>query len=287
MEPSSAKAERQISKEQISAAIRKERSQWHLAPQEINDGRCGVFADKVLQRLGGGGENLHKATCEIDGGWTLGRWGGHTWIHSEALQLHFDAEAPEGKADWQRLPLYERKKEDLSCPIGPIGTEILENPAPVVDPDVIRWIEGHAGNCHVYAHRPDGSSKRSGNPDAEHVPTRWHKGRLPVSALKGAMSGRCPGRKEWREWLKGENEARERRGFPSYDAWFEGGIREPIFVDGQEGEHDGKFAPMIWDGWHRTAWSIVQGKETIPAYLGTEPGPAPATKVACEAKTQA
>ncbi|MCS3660129.1 hypothetical protein [Salinibacter ruber] len=259
-------------REAIREAVTAELEDRSRAPRAINSGRCEDFAQSVLRRLGGETERVYMTGCEVDGAWTMGRWGGHVWIVADHLDLHFDAEAPAGTTDWQSLSFYRRKMEDPAHPIGPVGDAILSDPEQVTDGDVLRYIEDWWDVNVVYEYGPDGTKQHDDDiADATHTPTAWVKGELPTRTLKDCLDGRCPEREEWREWLRKENEARMRReGFGRYHDWFDGGIREPIIVDGQ--------GPFIWDGWHRTAWAIDQGKGTVPAYLGVAAGPTPAFK---------
>jgi hypothetical protein len=260
-------------RERIEEAIREEIERRSQGPKEINNGGCEGFARAVQNRLFDPDE-VEVTGAEIDGAWTMGRWGGHDWICAHHLNggegLHFDAECPEGTADWKDLHFYKRKREDPSSPIGPIGEEILRgSPTRVRDEETVRWIEYFSDWCVVYSYRTNGTKRNSRNPDATYTPTIWIKGDLPTKGLKDCLHRRCPEREDWREWLDAENECRTRRdGFKTYDALFEEGIREPIIIDGQ--------GPLIWDGWHRTAWAISEGKETIPAFLGVAPGQKPA-----------
>lgn len=276
------------SRKRIEDAVRaelerfKESESLGSAPETINSSRCRAFAKAVLERLGlssgpkdtSGPEEGHAwiENCKIDGAWSMGRWGGHCWIYASHLGLHFDAGAPRGTPDWQDLSFYQRRRDDLGFPIGPVGEDILSAPKRIEDPDRLRWVEKWAGACHVYAHRPDGSRRPVPNPDATYTPTIWVKGQLPLPALKDCLNARCPGREDWREWLRKENEARTERGFDTYHDWLSGGIRDPVIVDGQ--------GPFIWDGTRRTGWAIDQGKGAIPAYLGVEPGPQSAISAA-------
>ena len=263
-------------------AVRSEVGRWKesedpgSAPETINSGRCREFAKAVLERLGIGSRPeegpVRIENSQIDGAWSMGRWGGHCWIFASHLDLHFDAETPRGTRDWQALPFYQRRRDDPGFPIGPVSDEILSDPKRIEDPDGLCWIETWAGACHAYAHRPDGSRQSTRNPDATYTPTIWVQGQLPLAALKGCLNARCPGREDWREWLRKENKARTDRGFDTYHEWLSGGIRDPVIVDGQ--------GPFIWDGWHRTGWAIDQGMGAIPAYLGIKPGPQPSISAA-------
>lgn len=259
-----------IERDDICSAITAELERRDQGPREINGGHCEDFAGSVIQRLGGERERLYAAGCEVDGAWTMGRWGGHVWIVAESLGLHFDAEAPGGVHDWQSLPFYRRKKEDPSHPIGAVGTDALRGGTEeVTEAGALKQIESWWDVNVGYEHGPDGTDgHRAEIANETYVPTVWVKGDLPTRALKDCLHGRCPTRQDWREWLDEEEEIREKKGFETYEEWFEGGIRAPIIVDGQ--------GPHIWDGWHRTAWVIVNGRGTVPAYLGIEAGPTPA-----------
>jgi len=258
-------------RETIREAVTAELEERSVPPREINDGRCEDFAQSVLRRLGGETDRVYMTGCEIDGAWTMGRWGGHVWVVSDPLGLHFDAEVPAGTNDWQSLPFYRRKMEDPAQPIGPVGTDVLKGSVQRVEESgTLSWIEDWWDVNVVYEYGPDGTKQHDDIADATYLPTVWVKGNLPTRALKDCLHARCPEREEWRVWLRKENEARTRReGFGTYHDWFDGGIREPIIVDGQ--------GPFIWDGWHRTAWAIDQGRGTVPAYLGVASGRTPAS----------
>jgi hypothetical protein len=270
-----------IGRSEITQAIVNEREEWDVCAETINRGRCIPFAENVVDRLGGETDTLVLAGCEVDGGDPMGRWGGHVWIVAHHLGLHFDAEVPGGTPDWQSLPFYQRKKDDPAQPIGPVGDEILSNQEHVTDGDVLRYIEDWSDvNC-VYQYRTDGSRRQSEYFDpneerhiaeAKYTPTRWWEGSCPTVALMDLLREPCPDRGDWRSWLDEENQIREQKGLDTYDRWFEGGIEEPVIVDGQ--------GPLIWDGWHRVAWSIATGKKRVPVYLGTHPGPERATVIA-------
>lgn len=265
-------AQAEIKQEVIARAIVNEREEWDVCAETINRGRCIPFAEAVLERLGGETDTLFLTGCEVDGGDPMGRWGGHVWICASDLGLHFDAECPEGRSDWQTLPFYNRKKNQLDHPLGPVGVDILTRAETVSDPGLVKGIEGFWKDNAVYEFGPDMTEYgREDQADAKYTPTRWWEGSCPTIALMDLLRKTCPDRGDWRSWLNEENKIREQKGFNTYDNWFEGGIRDPVIVDGQ--------GPFLWDGWHRVAWSISTEKKRVPVYLGTHPGPERATEI--------
>jgi len=270
------------SRKRIEDAVRAESERWKesagpdFAPETINSRRCPTFAKAVLERLGLGSRPeegpVRIENCQIDGAQAVGRWGGHCWIYASHLDLHFDAETPQGTRDWQDLPFYQRRRDDRGFPIGLVGEEILSDPRRIGSPSTLRQIESLSDVCHDYAHWPDGSERGASDPDATHTPTIWVEGQLPLPALKDCLDAQCPEREDWREWLREQNKYRAQNGLKTYHELFMGGIEDRIIVDGQ--------GPFIWDGRHRVAWSIDQGKGAVPAYLGVNPGPQPSVKAA-------
>lgn len=84
---------------------------------------------------------------------------------------------------------------------------------------------------------------------------------FPVERLMAAMDG---GPEAWAEWYKDELEMDKEEELNRYwDELSVEEIREPIIV-----AFPSNGSVQIWNGWHRTAGSIVSGKKTIPAIYG-------------------
>jgi hypothetical protein len=72
----------------------------------------------------------------------------------------------------------------------------------------------------------------------------------------------------WIEWLQEEDDERSRHGGSWRDEftqwWTSDPTRQPVvIVEDSDGRPLG-----IWDGWHRTAVSIAECMETLPAFVG-------------------
>lgn len=95
---------------------------------------------------------------------------------------------------------------------------------------------------------------------------------LPLAVVEGCLVRGSWPRDEplsarWREWHDGECrlDDEEFDGGRGWEAMVEEDVREPIVVTIEPGR------VQIWDGWHRTGASIVAGRTTIPAIVGTRP----------------
>ena len=85
----------------------------------------------------------------------------------------------------------------------------------------------------------------------------------PVSRLFHLMSGG-----DWAGWLKNEIAMYREEGSwdnreSEWEAMIHEPIREPIVLTELSG------LGYLWDGWHRTAATIVSGRKSIPAIVGT------------------
>lgn len=89
----------------LTQAIIGLRNEWPETPQQINSGYCADFATVVWERLKGPEWLLTLGTpgsAERSGaGW-------HVWLFTDGL--HFDAECPQGVADWSQLPIFQRNR---------------------------------------------------------------------------------------------------------------------------------------------------------------------------------
>lgn len=75
-----------------------------MDPQKINQGYCAEFAEDVNKITGG-------SILETAMGSSFPP---HTWITHQGQ--HFDAETPNGVADWRHLPRFKRHFADLKRP---------------------------------------------------------------------------------------------------------------------------------------------------------------------------
>ena len=92
-----------VTQEQLTMAIRRRVSEWGDAPKEINSGYCADFASFVFDELGrpenlGWGNHYHLGS-------------GHTWLILD--NCHYDAECPDGVADWRDLPIWANERQTL------------------------------------------------------------------------------------------------------------------------------------------------------------------------------
>jgi hypothetical protein len=95
---------------------------------------------------------------------------------------------------------------------------------------------------------------------------------LPLATVEGCLVRGSRRRDQalsilWRKWHEGECrlDDEEFDGGREWKALVDEEVREPIVVVIEAGR------VQIWDGWHRTGASIVAGRTTIPAIVGTHP----------------
>jgi hypothetical protein len=85
----------------LSDLVRRLVAVYSHHPQDINNGNCDYFAEDLLfaaQQLGNIGRFFVTPDDE--------NLPGHCWAFVSGK--HFDAEAPEGVADWRELPIFKR-----------------------------------------------------------------------------------------------------------------------------------------------------------------------------------
>lgn len=85
--------------------------EFGVSAYEINNGLCEDFAMTAIDRLEGSSDHVYECVTEsftdADGCLPDGtQLGGHVWIHYYGR--YYDAECPEGVADWKELPIFRR-----------------------------------------------------------------------------------------------------------------------------------------------------------------------------------
>lgn len=93
----------------------------------INRGFCSSFADDVITALGAAYVVLCSTPTELWFGSSYGEMGGHFWVKIE--DLYYDAESPEGVADWRDLQFFVRERAE--APHFTVGRCVAKNSQPV------------------------------------------------------------------------------------------------------------------------------------------------------------
>jgi hypothetical protein len=97
----------QDKKANVPAVVKKLVKEFGKTPYQINDGECDDFADKLQEQIGG----VFLQTAPWDGNFVSSQLPGHAWVYWGGR--HYDAETPNGVADWKQLPIFKKMWGDI------------------------------------------------------------------------------------------------------------------------------------------------------------------------------
>jgi len=92
-----------IEQDPMTQLVKETVTEVGLAPFEINTGNCDEFADKLVRKARKIGLNTRLIVNDRIG---------HIW--TTCLGKHYDAETPDGVANWKELPTVARMNKEVT-----------------------------------------------------------------------------------------------------------------------------------------------------------------------------